>query len=155
MTVDPEFEALYRAEFGAVRRAAYLLCGDRALAEDAAQEAFARALARWPRLREQSWVTGWIVTTALNVARRSLRRRPQAGPERPAQGDPDAAADLWTGIRALSPRQQEAIALYYVADLPLSEVAHLMRCEVGTVKSHLARARETLARRLEVAQDDP
>ena len=57
---DPEFEALYRREFLAVFRTVYLLAGTREVAEDATQEAFARALERWSRLRGQTWAGGWV-----------------------------------------------------------------------------------------------
>lgn len=152
MKVDPRFAELYEAEFDGVFRAAYALCGDRSLAEDAAQEAFARALERWGRLREQPWVMGWVVSTALNVARRTLRRRPaprpQPGPGSGATSEPETAMDLVRAIRDLPRRQQEAVVLHYVADMPVSEVASVMGCEEGTVKAHLSRARDALARRL-------
>ena len=154
MRADPAFEDLYRDEFPTVFRAAYVLCGNRAVAEDATQEAFARALERWNRLREVPWVRGWITTTALNAARRSLRRRRDPAPN-PARGvDLEEWIDVWRGIRDLPRRQQEAVLLHYVADLPVSEVAGAMKCEEGTVKAHLARARETLRRQREGALDD-
>lgn len=53
---DPEFERTYREEFIRVFRTVYLLSYDEKAAEDATQEAFARALERWPRLRDQPWV---------------------------------------------------------------------------------------------------
>jgi RNA polymerase sigma-70 factor, ECF subfamily len=162
VTVDPRFEAMYRAEFDRVFRATYLLTGDRSAAEEATQEAFARCLARWHRLGGQPWVVGWVITTAMNVGRRSLRksnreRTPVAGvlplPARDREDHVDAAADLWNGVRALSARQQEAVVLHYAVDLPVSEVASAMGCDEGTVKSHLSRARETLRRRLAPDQE--
>lgn len=84
--VDPRFVELYESEHDRVFQITLVLCRDRGLAEDATQEAFARALERWPRLSERSWVAGWVTSTALNVARRALRRRPLPGgapPERP------------------------------------------------------------------------
>lgn len=149
MKVDPRFAELYEAEFEDVFRAAYALCGDRSLAEDAAQEAFARALERWGRLRDRPWVTGWVVSTALNVARRALRRRPAPRPDPgPPAPEPETAMDVVRAIRDLPRRQQQAVVLRYVADLPVSEVASAMGCEAGTVKAHLSKAREALARRL-------
>jgi RNA polymerase sigma-70 factor (ECF subfamily) len=131
-----------------VFRAAYALCGDRELARDATQEAFARALARWRRLRGEPWAAGWVMTTALNVARRSLRGRPGSLPATPSMPDPDALVDLRAAVRALPRRQQEAVVLYYLADLPIPEVAAAMGCREGTVRAHLARARTALARSL-------
>jgi RNA polymerase sigma-70 factor, ECF subfamily len=72
---DSAFERFYMNEARGVFTAVYLMCRDRALAEDSTQEAFARALERWDRLDQQPWAAGWAMSTALNVARRSLRRR--------------------------------------------------------------------------------
>jgi RNA polymerase sigma factor (sigma-70 family) len=153
--VDPGFQALYEREFPAVYRAAFLLCGDRQLAEDATQEAFARALVRWRRLGREPWAAGWVTTTALNVARRQLRTGTPApiGSDAPAEGDDDAL-DLRAAVRALPPRQQEAVALYYLLDMPIADTAAAMGCDEGTVKSHLARARGALHARLKDPDPD-
>jgi RNA polymerase sigma-70 factor (ECF subfamily) len=154
--VDPRFEELYRSEFQAVFRAVLAVCGDRHVAEEATQEAFARALERWRRLRDHSWAAAWVTTTAMNAARRSLRRRAVEAKANPAAvpGEPDSAIDLWRGVRGLPVRQQEAVVLYYVLDLPVAEVAVAMGCEEGTVKAHLSRARAALRAVLEEAHDD-
>jgi RNA polymerase sigma factor (sigma-70 family) len=131
-----------------VYRAAFALCGDRELAMDATQEAFARALSRWHRLRGEQWAAGWVMTTALNVARRSLRRRPVLADPDVERGDLEALLDLRAGIRDLPRRQQAAVVLYYLAGLPVAEVAGAMGCRQGTVRAHLARARASLARDL-------
>jgi RNA polymerase sigma-70 factor (ECF subfamily) len=135
-----------------VFRAAYALCGDRELAQDATQEAFARALSRWRRLRGERWAAGWVMTTALNVARRSLRRgAPPPEPEpTPTVSHPDVEMllDLRVAVRALPRRQQTAVVLYYLAGLPVAEVAGTMGCREGTVRAHLAKARTSLARDL-------
>ena len=155
MKVDEGFRAMYEREFPSVYRAASMLCGDPSLAEDATQEAFARALARWRRLSRQPWVAGWVTTTALNVARRQMRSRPALPPQPAEVPDREAELDLLTGIRALPSRQQEAIALFYLVDLTVVEAAAVMGCDVGTVKTHLARARATLARVLRDGDDEP
>ena len=154
MTVDEEFQVLYERELPNVFRAVLLLCGDRGVAEDAAQEAFARALARWRRLRGQPWVAGWVMTTALNVARRQLRRR--GAPEPVPTDEPDAedVIDSRIAIRSLPPRQQEAVALHYLLDLSVADTATAMGCDEGTVKTHLSRARSALRTAL-ATQDEP
>ncbi|MGH2556624.1 MAG: RNA polymerase sigma factor [Actinomycetota bacterium] len=149
MSVDPRFRQLFEEEYERVFRSAYLLCRDRATAEDCAQEAFARCLERWDRLGGQPWVGGWVTSTALNLARRSLRRRKVGTLPDRTERDLDASVDLRRGIRGLPRRQQQAMVLYYGADLPIAEVAAVMRCEEGTVKAHLARAREALRGHLE------
>lgn len=144
MTVDPAFEALYTAEAVAVFRTVYLLCRDAATAEDATQEAFARALERWSRLRDRTWAGGWVTTTALNVARRSLRRRRPPPPPASPAADVDEALDLWRAVARLPARQQQAVVLRYRLDLTTEDAAAAMGCDPGTVRTHLARARESL-----------
>ena len=149
---DNAFEELYEREAHAVFGAVYLLCRDRDVAEDATQEAFARALERWDRLRAAPWVGGWVTTTALNVARRALRRRP-THPGPPDEPDVDRALDVWAGVRGLARRQREAVVLHYRLGLPVDEVAAAMGCREGTVRTHLARAREALRASLEGVRD--
>ena len=155
MDVDPEFRELYEREFAAVFRAAYLLSGDRHVAEDATQEAFARALARWRKLRTHPSPGGWVTTTALNATRRSLRHRPETVHQPGATAaDPDERLNLQAAIRALPPRQQEAVALHYLLGLPVAETAAAMHLDQGTVKTHLHRARKALGRALHDPEND-
>jgi RNA polymerase sigma-70 factor, ECF subfamily len=154
--IEPTFDELYQREFPVVFRAAYALCGDAVAAEDATQEAFARALARWRRLRKEPWAAGWVTTTALNVLKRQLRRSgPVSGAEEDgAEENHEAESlDLWAAIRLLPERQREAVVLHYVVDLSIAESAAAMRCEEGTVKAHLSRARQALRHLLEGARD--
>jgi RNA polymerase sigma-70 factor (ECF subfamily) len=145
---DPAFRDLYEREFPAVFRAAYALSGDRELAEDAAQEAFARALSSWRRLAGESWAAGWVTTTALNVARRGLRRRRVGESPRPEPVDADALLDLRAAISDLPARQQTAVILHHLMDLPVRDVAAAMQCREGTVKAHLSKGRAGIERRL-------
>src|SRR5437763_1507062 len=87
LKADPRCGELYASEHDRAFRVGLALGHDRGRAEDATQEAFARALERWTRLRERPWAGGWVMSTALNVVRRALRRRPMPIPRR--QGDPD------------------------------------------------------------------
>jgi RNA polymerase sigma-70 factor, ECF subfamily len=150
------FAELYKAEHDRVFQVAYALSGDAATAEDATQEAFVRALERWDRLRDQPWAAGWVTTTAVNLARRMLRRRRWMFRVGSSAIDPaaDGALDLWRAVKRLPRRQQQAVTLYYVLDLPVAQVATVMGCREGTVKAHLARAREELRTWLEGAPDD-
>jgi RNA polymerase sigma-70 factor (ECF subfamily) len=146
------FEDFYRVEFSRVYRAAWLLARDEHDALEATQEAFARAFARWNRLRSAEWAAGWVITTALNFLRR--RRRRPVGPL-PTTGadiaEPSATAiDLQRALRLLPPRQREALVLFYVGDLPVQAVAEVMGVGEGTVKAHLSRGRVALRDGLEV-----
>jgi len=156
VSVHPGFRDLYEREFEPVLRAVFALAGDRALAEDATQEAFARALARWRRIGTHPAPAGWVTTTALNVARRQLRRKPESSSTRQDRAqDEDERLSLHDAIRALSPRQQEAVVLHYLVDLPVAEVATVMGVDEGTVKTHLSRARTAIAAALADPLPDP
>jgi RNA polymerase sigma factor (sigma-70 family) len=151
---DRGFAEFYQREFAAVYRSVFALCRSPSMAEEATQEAFARALERWRRLRDRPWAAGWVTTTAMNVARRSLRRRRPPDGLDVASDEPESGWDLWRAVRGLPARQQEAVVLFYVMDLPVTEVAQVMRCEQGTVKAHLAKARASLRGALEGVRDD-
>jgi len=152
--VDPRFAELYEKEHERVFQVTFALCRDRALAEDATQEAFARALERWSRLRDRPWAGGWVMSTALNAARRMLRKRPYPSSVPAADPDSETATELWEIVRRLPRRQREAVVLRYVLDLDLSEIAAAMGCREGTVKAHLFGARQALRGELEGGRDD-
>ena len=147
-----DFEAWYRSEFSAAVAVLGIVLTDRRLAEEAVSEAFARALADWPKVRAMASPGGWLYRVALNQARSWLRRRSlerRHPPDRPAPtmtADPDDR--LWRAVRQLSPRARTAIALRYVADLPEKEVATAMGIKRGTVAATLSRARSQLAEQL-------
>lgn len=155
MKVDDRFVSLYQAEYGAILRATYLLCRDRGLAEDATQEAFARAFERWSRLQHHDWVAGWIMTTALNYVRRAKRSRELPPTPSGPTVDLDEKLDVWSGIRSLSRRQREVVILHYAMGFPLNQISELLGCSKSTTKTHLARARKTLENRLETQSNVP
>jgi RNA polymerase sigma-70 factor (ECF subfamily) len=147
---EADFRSFYQREFGRVYRATYVACGGKENSEDATQEAFARAFERWARLGSQPWAVGWVIKTAINIARRASRRRkPPVEPPVPPAEPSDRAIDLWRAVGALPDRQREAVVFYYLADLPVVEVASLMRCKAGTVRAHLDRARNHLSAAME------
>jgi RNA polymerase sigma-70 factor (ECF subfamily) len=144
-SVDPAFLGLYEREFDPVFRTVFLLCRDAHLAEDATQEAFVRALERWGRLGSVPWAAGWVTTTALNLARRALRRPGRRFPEAsPDPVDADEAIDLWRRVSRLPLRQQQALVLHYRLGMPTANVAATMRCGESAVRGYLTRARAAL-----------
>lgn len=153
MTLDRMFEQLYEREFPVVFRVVLAFSGDHQVAEDATQEAFARALVRWRRLRSHPAPGGWVTTTALNAARRQLRKHPTIPATKgPTAPNIEERLMLVAAVRALPARQQEAIALHYLMDMSVAETAVVMDIDIGTVKTHLARARSSLSR---VLQEEP
>jgi len=142
-----QFAALHRAAYGC----AFAVVGIRADAEDIAQEALARALVRWQKVREygRAWVARVATNLALDHVRRLARRSTQH--EQPhADAMWDQRQDLVDALRALPGRQREAVVLRFVVDLPEAEVALAMGCSVGTVKSSTSRGLAGLRTRLGV-----
>jgi len=148
---NPDFSDFYRATFGPVSGAARAFCGNADVAHESTQEAFAKAFARWPRLAQQQWAQAWVTTTALNLCRRRLRRRPPVASDAQTVAGPTTdRIELLTALRALPDRQRQAVVLHYLADCPVATVADLMGLSEGTVKSHLFKARAALRKSLEV-----
>lgn len=101
-------------------------------AEDCFQETFMAALRAYPRLRPGSNLRGWVMTIAHRKAldaHRSRRRRPEpvgSVPEGPGPPEDDGDPGVWRRVRALPPRQREAVVLRFVGDLPYQDVGRAM-----------------------------
>jgi RNA polymerase sigma-70 factor, ECF subfamily len=148
------FEDFYASNFDSVYRAVFVATGDEDGSLEATQEAFKRAFVRWRRLSQHDWAGGWTMTTALNVYRRSHRRRDFSVYEVNREQepiDPTSRLDVVDALRTLPPRQQTATVLYYLGDIPVAAIADLMNVAEGTVKAHLAQARTSLRHLLEVS----
>ena len=150
-----DFESFYRLEYPRVYRAVYLATSDGDAAFDATQEAFKRAYARWWRLSRHDWAGGWVMTTALNAARRAHKRSARevigGGPDATTSPSPSShRVDIAAALKTLSPKQRTATILYYLGDQSIPTVADAMGISEGTVKAHLAQARKKLREALEV-----
>lgn len=154
----PDFEAWYLRERPRLVRALWITSGDRELAAECADEAFSRAMARWPRVSAMSSPGGWVRTVAFNVLRRSARRRRLEirllRRERPHDEQPPPTPDieLWLAVGRLPHRQREVVALRYLADCTEAEVAASLRISAGAVSASLSKARRHLA---DVLEGDP
>ena len=146
---EDAFDELYRLGY----KVAYRLLGERAPAQDAAQEALARAFAAWRRVNGHA--EAWVSRVVTNLALDTLRRRGRRAPFAPAQAvsvDTTAAErlDLRRALAELPRRQREVVVLRYLADLPEATVTELLGCSVGTVKQHAHRGLEHLRQALGV-----
>ncbi|MBB6626222.1 SigE family RNA polymerase sigma factor [Nocardioides sp. KIGAM211] len=162
-----------RAEFGefvvarsaALHRAAYLMVGDVALAQDLVQEALTKTYVAWPRLRDKANAEAYtrkaITTTAISWFRRkgwNNEKATGALPEAGARRHDDHAdgvaqsAWLWECLLRLPVRQRAAVVLRYYEDLTEAQTAEAMGCAVGTVKSQVSAA---LVKLREQLGDDP
>lgn len=138
--------------------------GDRDTAEEVAQEALARAWERWPAVSGMASPDGWVFRVALNLAasrrrrraaERRARARVEAWPLDKGLG-PDASDALVVrqAVASLPDRQRAAVVLRYFADLPVVEVAAVLGCAEGTVKSLTSQGIEGLRRRLGASLDE-
>jgi RNA polymerase sigma-70 factor (ECF subfamily) len=145
--------AFYQAEYPRLVGALTLYCGDRELATELAQEAMARAWRLWPRVRKFNSPAGWVHRVGINLAnsayrRAIVRRRFQdahpAGDEGVAAPDIGTALALRAAVAALPQRQRTALVLRYFVDLPVDQVADIMRCRPGTVRALTTQAINSL-----------
>lgn len=145
-----DFTDFYRASFPRVYRATWVLARDEDLARDATQEAFERAYVRWRRLRKETWALGWVMTTSFNLARRNGKKRlPAVADEGVSPAPSSGRVDVALALAKLAPRQQQAVVLHYIVDLPIRDIATVMNVSEGTVKAHLAQGRSALREHLE------
>jgi len=160
-TEPTSFDAFVAARGQALQRTAYLLTGDWALAEDLVQTALVRSWPRWERIRRRDdpevYVRRVLVNTWSTWARRRWRgERPATQmPDRPAPGDVAAEVTVRMAVRSalatLTERQRAVVVLRVFDDMPESQVAHVLGCSAGTVKSTLSRALARLRKNLEFA----
>ena len=170
--LDGGFVVLYETYQRLVFSTALRLCGRWADAEDLTAEAFLRsyrALAGYERARIGSLQPrAWLVTILLNVWRNSQRtaaRRTQSAPldAAPDPADPredveravelgETGRELAGMLRQLPEQQRIAVVLRHVADLPITEIASVLRSPEGTVKSHISRGLQRL-RELQAAAE--
>lgn len=145
-----DFAGFVEARERALQRTAWLLTGDWALAEDLVQTALARTWPRWARISERDDPEIYVRKVMLNTWSTWRRRRwrgEQASvtlPECPVPGDlaSDVASRVAIGqaLRKLTDRQRTVLVLRVFDDLSEAQVARVLDCAVGTVKSTLSQA---------------
>lgn len=165
------FDEFVRARWLATMRLAYGMTLDRGRAEDLAQDAFAKLWFRWAKAVDgnpEAYLRKILVS--LFLSRRRLRwwsesptpvtelpDQPEAAGRPGGSGGPAGSGGSGTGqvddrdalrraLATLSPRQRAAVYLRYAEDLPEREVAELLGCSIGAVKTHASRGLEALRR---------
>jgi len=169
------FDALYRDEWSGLVALGWSLTGSWARAEELTQDAFADAYRRWDEVggldRPGAWVRRALINrTASDHRRRGVESRGLARwSSRSASEDDGASADrtgeqatdrvgdpeFWAAVRSLPARQAECVALHYLEDRSVADIALVLGCKEATVKVHLHRGRTALAARLAAAPTEP
>ncbi|HEY3530421.1 MAG TPA: SigE family RNA polymerase sigma factor [Nocardioides sp.] len=159
MTV-PEYDDVYAALWPRLVRTAYAVSGDRGLAEDAVQTAFAKAYRSWRRISRleapEAYLRRMAINEVLNERRLARRRHEMSSaepPERAAGGSTDEALahdEMWRAVSSLPPRQRAVLVLRYYEDLSEQQIADALGCRPGTVKSQASAALASLRTRLDL-----
>ncbi|MBS3939487.1 MAG: sigma-70 family RNA polymerase sigma factor [Actinobacteria bacterium] len=152
-----DFATFYARHHASTLAVVLALRGSDVPAEEIVQEAFLVAYRRWDDVAGMDRPDLWVHRVALNAATSRLRRlaaetraltRLAGRRDAEATGVPPLADDdvrFWATVRRLPRAQREAVALHYAADLPVADVATVLGCPEGTVKSRLHAARERYA----------
>lgn len=154
---DPDaFGALVERHYPFVHRVAYRLCGNRADAEDVAQEVCVRIGRAIRTYRGQGAFTTWLYTLTLNAVRDMVRKAGRETAKAAAWGAEamslvghaeaaeETAEALWEAVRQLPARQRDAVTLIYGEDLSHAEAAEVLGCSENTVSWHVHEARKRL-----------
>ena len=152
LRVTEAFDTFYRRELPGLVALARSLSGS-IWADDIAQDAMLAAYRRWDMVGSMDLPAAWVRRACANRAISTLRRRAVEirglgklvlQRERPTPLGDDLE-EFWGQVRKLPRRQAQAIALHYVYDLGVAEIATTLGCAEGTVKSNLFRGRAALA----------
>jgi RNA polymerase sigma-70 factor (sigma-E family) len=151
---DAEYLAYVHGRTQALRRVALLLCGDRHQADDLVQETITKLYARWSRLTRvdnlDAYVHTMLVRTFLDERRRGWWKAKLFGatPERPEPSGaaPEDRTVLRAALAQVPPRQQAVLVLRFLCDQPVGDVARILGCSEGTVKSQTAHGLPALRR---------
>jgi RNA polymerase sigma-70 factor, ECF subfamily len=160
---EDSFQEFYLANYWGIAGLVTAVLGSRAEAEDVTQEAFSRALVRWPRIASYDLPDAWVRRVALRLAIDSARRvrraarlaaRVAADPARPPGDplDPLPSTRLTSALLRVPLPQREVLVLHYLADLPVEAIARDRGLSPGTVKTRLAAGRRRLE--LELAKPE-
>ena len=155
------FEALVRQYRDRVLNLARRIVSDADAAQDVAQETFIKAYQQLPRFRGKSTFGTWLYRIAVNEARGHLRARRRRQARREKQGMLEAAQPMPAEpaeqagpivalLQELPEKQRIALALFYLQELSVAEIARAVRAPTGTVKAWLSRGRQRLR---ELAQE--
>jgi DNA-directed RNA polymerase specialized sigma24 family protein len=140
LRVARSFEDVYRASYQRMTRVAHLMTGSNEAAEEIVQDAF---VALYPRFETVDDPDGYLYRSVVNGCRARFRRQQLRERLRPLRSVPYVAPpdfdETWGALAKITPRRRAAVVLRFYADLPLAEIAEVLGCTAGTVKSLIHR----------------
>jgi len=153
------FEALYEKHRRKLYQTAFAITGDRSASEEILQDAFVRAYAAMDRVHCSDSLSPWLHRITVNLTYNWTRSRqwplsldafadrlfagPTACPEHAAE-DSEVHDIVWEAITSLNFNQRAVVVLFYFQGFALPEIAYILDCPTGTVKSRLHRALKAL-----------
>lgn len=154
---EQAFRDLYSRRAPALRRTAFLLCGDWQQAEDLVQTAFIKSFAAWHRIRDagaaEAYVRKVLTREFVSDGRRHWARQRAAVPQTLETAEPDRPHEdrlvLLDALRRIPLRQRACLVLRFWEDYSVEDTARMLGCQKGTVKSQTARGLQALRRVLE------
>ncbi|HLJ85653.1 MAG TPA: sigma-70 family RNA polymerase sigma factor [Candidatus Angelobacter sp.] len=131
------------------------LTGNRETALDVLQEAWIRALRGIPKLQDAGSIRPWLYSVVHGIAVDDFRRKKarekveEVCPELPETSEPETfdaadASDIHVALDQLEPRHKEVLTLYFLEEFTVAEIAKVVGCPEGTVKSRLHHAKKTM-----------
>ena len=155
------FEAFYRREYAGAVRLAFTLTCRRDLAEELAQDTFLACLRHWDHVTGCDDPTGWVRRVLTNRCISSGRRHltelrllvklRRERPRNPSLSEPSDR--LWDAVRHLPKRQAQVLALAFIEDLDVRQIAATLGVGEESVRTHLRRGRAAIAKQLEEERD--
>jgi RNA polymerase sigma-70 factor (ECF subfamily) len=157
-----KYDECVRYHFDMVYQIALMRSGDHSLAEDITQEVFIRIYKGLSHFREDSQLSTWIYRITMNVCHTYLKKESQHqlkqtlvevgdflhqtkshSPEEVLMKK-SRQEEVWAAIQSLTPIQADVITLYYLKEYDYSEISDILKMPMGTLKSHLHRAKKAL-----------
>lgn len=154
---DAVLAELFDAHYAPLCRLSYVILGDAQLAEEIVMEALLKTFTGFGKIRDLERADVYLRRAVVNLCRSRIRRKAiemrvnasvlRSEERKDPQWDPErheTSRIVWDAVRKLPERQRACVVMFYFEDLPEAQIAEVMDCSVGTVKSQLSKARTKL-----------
>jgi RNA polymerase sigma-70 factor (sigma-E family) len=158
-----EVSGLFRLHYVPMCRLAYVILGDEGAAEEIVMDALLKTFSGWRNVRDPNRADAYLKRAVVNLCRSRIRRqaverRASSALRRTSAGvhwdaNAQGSDDVWQAVLQLPERQRACVVLRYYVDMSEAEIADVLDCSTGTVKSQLFKARSKLEQQLEDPSD--